>query len=404
MLYDPLSHKLHADPYPIYKEMRDNMPLYRNEERGYWILSRYDDCRMVLRNFKTFCNRYGNQLESFSERQLPTVLNYDPPDHTRLRKLTNSLFTPQAVSGLESRVRKLARSLLEPHLESGHIDIVRDFSARLPMAIIGHLLGVPAEDYEKLQRWTEATVFHGEDEFEMPEEGVNSLLKVYDYYERMLNDRTPADPKDDIVSKLAADEEKGLISHDELLGYLYLLTVGGHETTTSFIGNMVYQLYRHPDQRKRLLEEPSLMRSAIEESARFDGPVQMCARSVTRETEMYGRVLQPGEKVGIIFMSANRDERHYPNPDVFDVARNPLDHLGFGAGLHSCLGAALARLEIRVGMEEILSHIQDFEVDEAGLERMHSPATRGYTRVPLHFNLRRVGHFTPPVSAGASNA
>jgi cytochrome P450 len=385
MLYDPLSHDLHADPYPAYKKMRDITPLYRNEELGYWVVSRYDDCRMALRNFKTFCNRYGNQLEPMTEQQLPTVLNYDPPDHTRVRKLTSSLFTPQAVSVLESRVRTLAQTLLKPHLESGRIDIVRDFSAHLPMAIIGHLLGVPAEDYEKLQRWTEATVVHDEGEFEMTEEGANSFLKVYDYYDNMLKERTPSDSKDDIVSKLAADERSGLITHDELLGYLYLLTVGGHETTTKFIGNMVYQLYKHPDQRKRLLEEPSLMRSAIEESARYDGPVQMCARSVARETELHGQILKPGEKVGIIFMSANRDERHYPNPDVFDVGRNPVDHLGFGAGLHSCLGAALARLEVRVGMEELLRHIPDFDVEEAGLEMMHSPSVRGYTRIPLRF-------------------
>jgi cytochrome P450 len=246
-------------------------------------------------------------------------------------------------------------------------------------------LGVPPEDYEKLQHWTDATVLHDEGEFEMPEEGVNSLLKVYDYYERMLIERAPFASKDDIVFKLAADKDKGLLTHDELLGYLYLLTVGGHETTTKFVGNMVYQLYKHPDQRRRLLQNPSLMRSAIEESARYDGPVQMCARSVAREIEIHGQILKPGEKVGIIFMSANRDERHYPNPDVFDVGRNPVDHLGFGAGLHSCLGAALARLEGRVAIEEVLHYLPNFEVDEAGLQMMHSPSTRGYTRIPLAF-------------------
>jgi cytochrome P450 len=385
--YDPLDHEVHENPYPIYKELRDSAPLYRNEERGYWVLSRYGDCLMALRNFKLFTNKYGNQLEPLSEEQWPTILSTDPPDHTRLRGLTSRLFTPQAVSILEDTIRSLARRLLEPHLDAHRIDLVRDFSAHLPIAVIGQLLGVPPKDYSTLQHWTDLTVLHGEDEFEMTRVGREAFLKVYKYYEDMLNERLTAggDARDDIVAKLSKAYTNGLLSHQELLAYLYLITVGGHETTTKFVGNIAYQLYKHPDQRRRLLADPSLIRSAIEEGVRYDGPVHICARGVARETELYGRILRPGEKVGIIFMSANRDERHYPNPDVFDVARNPVDHLGFGGGLHSCLGAALARLESRIAIEEILRAMPNYEVDTGGIERIHAPSVIGYSRLPVVF-------------------
>ena len=386
--YDPLDHELHEDPYPVYKKLRDTAPLYRNEERGYWVLSRYQDCLMALRNFKTFCNRYGNQLEPVTEEQLPTVLTYDPPHHTRLRGLTARLFTPQAVSVLEEKVRTLARSLIAPHLDKGRMDVMADFAVRLPMTIIGQLLGVPPKDYDKLQHWTDATVVHDEDEFEMTQVGREGFLNTYKYYEDVLNERmkSESNPTDDIVAKLSKAEADGRLNHQELLGYLYLLTVGGHETTTKFVGNMTYHLFKNPDQRQRLLDDPSLIYSAIEEGARYDGPVQICARAVSSDTELYGQFLKAGEKVGIIFMSANRDERHYPNPDVFDVGRNPVDHLGFGAGLHSCLGAALARLESRIALQEILRAMPQYAVDEAASERVHAPSVRGFTRLPVEFS------------------
>jgi cytochrome P450 len=314
-------------------------------------------------------------------------LTYDPPDHTRVRSLTARLFTPQAVSVLEERVRSVARGLLDPFRAKGRIDIMQDFAVRLPMTIIGELLGVPSQDYDKLQHWTDATVLHGEDEFEMTQAGRDGLVNVYKYYENMLNERLKPDaaPADDIVAKLSKAHAAGRLSYPEMLGYLYLLTVGGHETTTKFVGNMMHALYKHPGQRRRLLNDPSLINSAIEEGLRYDGPVQIVARGVSHDIELYGQKLKTSEKVGIIVMSANRDERHYANPDVFDIGRNPTDHIGFGAGLHSCLGAALARLEARVALEELLRAMPDFAVIEADAVRVHAPSVRGYTHLPLEF-------------------
>jgi cytochrome P450 len=193
-------------------------------------------------------------------------------------------------------------------------------------------------------------------------------------------------PRADVVGKLIEDEKAGLLSHEEVLGYLYILSIAGNETTTKLIGNIVYQLHKHPAQRAMLFDDPALIPSAVEETLRFDGPTQMMARTVTREVEIHGQTLLPGQKIGLLFISANRDERKWADAETFDINRRAArDHLGFGAGLHACLGAALARLEAKVALEEILAAMPDFDVDETALERMHSPQVRGYTKVPVRF-------------------
>jgi cytochrome P450 len=382
--FDPFDYRTHDDPYPIYQRLRDEAPLYWNDKHGFWILSRYEDCRRAVQDFKTFCNGQGQTLEPL-KAQVPTVLTVDPPDHTRLRHLTLGMFLPGVVEKLEALVRDLARDLLRPHLPQGRIDIVTDFAARLPMAIICRMLGFPREDEDMLRNWTDLVVHRDEGVFEMPEAGMKATLALYDYYDQTMRRRAGEPPRDDVVGKLMRDEADGQISHEEVLGYLYVLSIAGNETTTKLIGNMAYQLNRHPDQRQWVIDDPSLIASAVEETLRFDGPTQMMARTVTRPIEIHGQELQPGQKVGLLFISANRDERKWPDAGRFDIRRTARDHLGFGAGIHACLGAALARLEARVALQEILRAMPDFAVDESGLERMHSPQVRGYTKVPVTF-------------------
>lgn len=382
--FDPFDYRTHEDPYPIYQQLRDEAPAYFNEEYGFWILSRYEDCNRAALDFRLFSSATGTTLEEL-RGQMPTMINMDPPEHTKLRRLLAARFLPPGVNPLEQAVRRLARELLAPHAETGRLDIIADFAARLPMAIICQMLGFPREDEDMLRGWTDAVVHRDEGEFAMPDGGVEASAKLHDYYDRFTRERARGPGRDDLVDILIAAEQASEISHDEVLGYLFLLSIAGNETTTKLIGNMTYQLHRHPEQRDWMRQDPKLFAAAVEETMRFDGPTQMMARTIARDVEMHGRQMAAGQKIGLLFISANRDERKYENADLFDIRRNPRDHLGFGVGPHACLGAALARLEGRVALEEILRLMPDYAVREDGLARMHSPNVRGYTNVPVEF-------------------
>jgi cytochrome P450 len=388
--FDPFDHDTHDNPYPIYRSLRDDAPAYYNEKFGFWVLSRYDDCFAALRDFKTYCNRFGQTLEPTAPGLLPILLLLDPPDHTRLRKVVSRVLTPERVAHLEGPIRELAIELLAPFKDKGHIDIIGDFSAKLPMAIIARLLQVPRADEDMLRGWTDDAVHRDGGVFKMPERGVQSCQKLFGYFHELIEDRKKHldDSNSDLLSLLIRANQAGDISYDETLGFCFLLAIAGNETTTKLIGNVMYQLDAHPDQRKMLFDDLSLLPAAIEEVMRFDGPTQMQARTLTRDVELHGQTMREGDKVAILFVSANRDERHYPNAEVFDIRRNPRDHLGFGGGIHACIGAALARLEVKVACEEIFKVMPDFAVDRSGLERMHSPNVRGFTRVPLRFTPR----------------
>jgi len=383
--YDPFDYALHDDPYPVYKRLRDEAPLFHNKKFNFWALSRYEDCANAVRDFRTFSSAQGTSLEEL-KAQVPTLINSDPPVHTKLRHLISNLFTPQQVAPLEDAVRQMARELLAPHLATGRIDIIADFAAKLPMAIICRLLGFPREDEDMLRAWTDTVVHREEGVFEMPDEGMHATLKLYDYFNRDMAKRLAGTSREDIIALLMEAEADGRLKHDDVLGYIYILSIAGNETTTKLIGNICYQLHRHPDQFALLRGDMSLLPSAIEEVMRYDGPTQMMARTTTRDVTLHGQTIPAGAKVALIFTSANRDERKYEGAETFDIRRNARDHLGFGGGLHACLGAALARLEARVAMEEIIAALGRFEVDESGLDRMHSPSVRGYTHVPLRFD------------------
>ena len=382
--YDPFDYAHHEDPYSAYRKLRDEAPAYRNEQYGFWALSRYADCLAALRNPRVYSSAQGTSLEPL-KAQVPTLLNSDPPVHTRLRQLLGQLFLPAAIAPLEDAVRAMARDLLSPHARGGRLDVITDFAARLPMAIICQLLGFPRNDEDMLRSWTDAVVHRDEDVFEMPEAGMQATLRLYAYFEDDLRRRTGQAARGDLVSTLVAAEASGKLTHEELLGYIYILAIAGNETTTKLIGNIVYQLDRHPRQKQDVLADRALVAGAVEETMRYDGPTQMMARTAATDVEVHGQRIEAGQKIALLFISANRDERKFPAAETFDVRRTSRDHLGFGGGLHACLGAALARLEARVAIEELLKIAPDFSVDQAGLQRMHSPQVRGYTHVPVAF-------------------
>jgi cytochrome P450 len=382
--YDPFDYSHHDNPYKDYAVLRETAPVYYNEKFDFFALSRYEDCMRAVRDFTTFSSAWGSNLEN-TDAGVAVILGVDPPTHTRLRHIIAGLFTPSAVAILADSIRELAITLLRPHAGTGRLDVIRDFASRLPMAIICRLLGFPAHDEDMLREWTDAAVHRDEGKFEVPPSSAVAIGRLLEYFKEDLAQRAKLPPRGDVVGVLLAAEGDGRLSHDELLGFMLILSVAGNETTTKLLGNMIYQLHRHPAQRAALLAEPALLPAAIEETMRYDGPTQMMARTTTRDVELHGTIIPQGKKVALIFTSANRDERKYPNAEIYDIRRYPRDHLGFGGGLHSCVGAALARLEARIAMAEMLKMMPGYKVDENRLDRMHSPNVRGFTTVPVSF-------------------
>lgn len=383
--YDPFDYDLYDNPYPIYRRLRDEAPVFHNQKYNFWALSRFEDCQSAVRNFKLFSSAQGTSLEPL-KAQVPLIINSDPPKHTQMRHLIAGMFTPAKVEVLEQEVRDLAKTLLAPHRDKGQLDIIDDFSAKLPMAIICRLLGFPREDEDMLRGLTDLVVHRDEGVFEMPDEGMHATLDLYRYFDEHMRERAKHPPRNDIIASLMQAETNGELTHEEVLGYIYIMSIAGNETTTKLIGNMIYQFDQNPDQQALVRDDFALIPSAVEETMRYDGPTQMMARTLTADFELHGKIIPKGAKVALLFTCANRDERKYPNAEAFDVRRNPRDHLGFGGGLHACLGAALARLEARVAIEELLTMMPRFQVDKSGLQRMHSPNVRGFTHVPVTFD------------------
>jgi cytochrome P450 len=382
--YDPFSYELHENPYPVYARLRAEAPAYHNEERGFWALSRYDDVRTALLDHETYCSSRGFTLEDIGDFALPMLLGMDPPDHTRLRATIHRALTPKRIAMLESPVRALARELLGRVAPRGHCDMIADFAAILPMAVIARMLGVPERDHDRLRRLADEMLHREHDVAGVPESGKRAAGEIYAYFDALLGERGTRDA-DDLLSLLLEAEGRGEISHVEILGFCFLLIIAGNETTTKLIGNMTFQLSAHPAQREHVVADRSLVANAVEEVLRYDTSTHMMARTLTRDVELHGRRMHTGTKVALILASANRDERRWPSPECFDIRRDTSEHLAFGFGVHHCVGAALARLEARVALDELLSMLPDFTVDADGLERAHSGNVRGYTRVPVRF-------------------
>lgn len=383
--FDPYSHAVHDDPYPYYKALRDHDPAYYNEKYGFWILSRYADVQGALRDFKRFSNSEGVSLEAQMQAGYPMVLSQDPPNHTRIRKIIQNILTPQNIEKLEPSIRALAIELLENPAKNRKIDILADFAVYLPMAVIARMIKIPATDEDKVRQWTDLLVSRKEGEFKVPHEAAVAYMELAGYFENLVAQHRDDAPDETLLSAIIEAEKSGQLSHDEVLGFLILLGVAGNETTTKLIGNMAYRLWQFKDQRQLLVDNPGLISQAVEETVRFDGSTQLLGRTAMEDIELYGKVIKKGQRVGLLMISANRDERKWKNPDIYDIQRKTMGHCGFGFGIHACVGAALARLETRVAFEEILKRMPQYEVDPSGLQRMHSPNVRGFTHIPLSY-------------------
>jgi cytochrome P450 len=390
--YDPYDFQIDDDPYPIWKRMRDELPLYRNERFDFYAVSRFDDVEACSHDWRTFISGKGTVLELIRAGvAIPRgmFIFEDPPIHDLHRGLMSRVFTPRRVVALEGRIREFCARALDPLVGSGGFDYVRDLGADMPMRVISEMLGIPEADQEAVRdridaglRIDEERASHGVE----PKGVLSDPAQFRDYIEfRRRN------PSDDLMTDLITItfvDEHGVRRHldeEEIVNYSALLAAAGNETTTRLIGWTGYLLAKHPEERELLLKDRSLIPGAIEEILRYEAPSPVQARYVTRDVELHGKTVPAGSIMLLLTASANRDERRFEDPDRFDVRRKIDHHVSFGYGLHFCLGAALARLEGRVALEEVLTRFPRWEVDEANAERVRTSTVRGWHRLPVRF-------------------
>jgi cytochrome P450 len=383
--YDPYSYEIDLDPYPLYRRMRDEAPAYYSPRLDFWALTRFQDCLDAFLDWRTYSSAQGTVLELMGENPFAgtLIIFMDPPRQTRYRNLVSKAFTPARIRALEPRIREIAVGWLDRLVGLPRFDVVREFTARMPMDVISTLLGIPAQDRDMVRGWSN-DLLHRDPGNPMPtQRGFESMAKLRAYFEEQMAERR-RQPRDDMMTLLLEAEVDGeRLEPQEIHGFYNLLATAGNETVTKLLASAFYWLHVFPDQRRILAEEPDVIPNAVEEFLRFDPPSQYQGRTLTRDVELHGHTLPKGAKVMLVNGASGRDERRFPDPDRLDVRREIEFHLGFGYGRHVCLGAFLARMESRVALEEFFRRWRAYGVPEDGIERMHSSNVRGFSGLVL---------------------
>jgi cytochrome P450 len=390
--YSPYDYQMHEDPYPTYARMREEAPVYHNQELDFFALSRYDDVLAGFRNPTRLSNRFGVSLDPAAygphAHRAMSFLAMDAPRHTRMRSLVSKAFTPRRVAELEPRVRAIASEHLGSVLQKESFDFVSDFAGLLPMDVISEMTGVPPADRAEVRKLADLLVHREEGLFDIPPEGVEAALSLASYFSEMVAERRSEGTSDLTSALLQSDFEGDRLSDDEVVSFLFLMTVAGNETTTKLLANCWYWAWRFPAVRREVLADLSVVPRWVEETLRFDTSTQMLLRVTNGELEMHDTVIPDTSRVLLLVGSANRDERVFADPDRYDLGRDTSKLVSFGSGRHFCLGAALARLEARVGLELLVEKVCDYEVDEQEARRVHSINVRGFAQLPTTVILR----------------
>jgi cytochrome P450 len=377
------------DPYPVYRRLRDEAPVHHDERRDLWALSRFDDVQAAAKDWETFSTSQGgrgNDLDDTYQLFLPAgdLAGVDPPIHTRLRAALRLAFSPSSLRlRFEPIVRRKVLELIDSFAAAGRADFARDLARPLPGTTMFSWFGFPEDDHPQLLAWFGEMLERDAGVAALPARSLAGRDRMRAYMEDAAARRRSA-PRDDLMSHLVAAEAAGEISADELLGASMLLFVAGITTTSGLISNSLLHLERFPEQRARMQADPAVIPAAIEELLRFDAPIQVLARTATRPTELHGQVIPAGGRVALIWASADRDERRWPDPDRLDIERAPQRHVAFGDGIHHCLGAPLARLEARIVFEELLPRIPDYVVS-GPIVRIKTPTDRALESLPVEF-------------------
>ena len=385
---NPFSREFQEDPYPVYRWLRDEAPCYHNAEIGFYALSRYGDVVEASQQPQVFSSVEGTTVERINTRgMLPMMIHMDPPEHDVNRRLVSRAFTPRSVAALEPFVRETAQAYLAPLADAGGGDFVEQFSALLPMDVIMELIGVPRPDRNDLRRKMDTALERSEEPPYITDDAILAMAAMSEYWAALLEEKRRA-PDEGLMSRLCEAEvteggETSRLSDQEVIGFCSLIGMAGTETLTKLLANAVVLFHRWPDQWEELRADPSLAAGAVEESLRYWAPSQYQGRVLTRDVEVHGTVMAEGSRVLLVTGAANRDEREYEDPDRFDIGRAQHLAAGFGHGVHFCLGAALARLEGRVGLQEFSTLFPRYEVDEAKARRVHQSNVHGYASVPF---------------------
>jgi cytochrome P450 len=382
--YDPFLPKNQDNPYPFYKILRDEHPAYYVEARDIWMITRYEDVMSVLQDTTTWSSQAnGNVINDNPERVGRSLGTTDPPRHGELRKMLSQVFTPKSINALEPLVRKTTKDLIAQFADTGSVDIMSQFAGKLTASVVGHLLGVPEEDHPQLSDMVDAMNQYGAD-------GVAANKKQKEgeliNYVAQLVEKRAEDLRDDLISDLLRVEgQGGKLDRKDIVMMIRTMIGAAFESTKLMIGNVVYTLYIHPEQLAEVRSNPKLIPGMIEEAVRWDPSTQGFQRTATRDVEIGGTVIPKGSKAFIGYASANHDERQFKDADRFDIHREVGRHLGFGWGIHLCIGAPLARLELSVAFEELLPVLGDFKIDMASANRRTSPQFRGFLNLPVKF-------------------
>jgi cytochrome P450 len=391
--FDPFSTDFFEFPYDTYRRMRDEAPVYFNEKYGFWALFRYEDVCRAHKEWQTFSSSHGVDLSTLSRppeliRSIQSIIMMDPPEHNRLRALVSRVFTPKAVTALEPMVREVITSFISPFDSADEFDAVADFSAPFPVEIISQMLGVPEADRQPLRHWIDLSLRREPGQMDPTPEGIEAMMKQDAYFHELVADKRKH-PSDDMISRLiAAEVDRGdgkmtQLDDTEITRFIGLLGGAGAETVTKLVGNAVVLFHRNPEQWQKVLEDPEKVAPAVEEILRYWPPSQYQGRFSVQDSEYSGVTVPEGYPTILVTGSATRDERFYDGPDAFDIDRPASVALGFGYGIHSCLGAALARMESRVAIEELARRWPRYEVDEAGCARVQMSNVAGYSHVPV---------------------
>ena len=392
--FNPMDPEFLADPYPTYHRLRNEDPVHHSP-LDFWVLTRYEDVAAVLRDPRFIKEPLVSMVAARFGVTVPpgvgvSMLDRDPPDHTRLRSLVSKAFTPRVVEGLRPRIQKMVDDLITRAEAVGTMDLIEEFAYPIPVNIICEMLGVPVEDHERFKGWS-LDIARGLDsvwlppESEIPKRSGAARHAIGDYMRGLIAERR-ATPRGDLLSALIAAEEAGdKLSEDELIATCILLLIAGHETTVNLIGNGTLALLRHPEELRRLRETPGLIPSAVEELLRYDGPVQRTARITSTEVTIGGRTIPKGEMVMPFIGAADRDPAQFPDPDRVDLGRADNRHIAFGWGIHFCLGAPLARVEGQIAIDTLVRRLPRLALVDAEPEYRQSLTLRGLKALPVTF-------------------
>jgi len=391
-VYSPYDYAVHADPYPSYARLRAESPLYHNEDLGFWALSRHADVVDAFRDSPRYSSAMGVSLDPAATgpdaHRTMSFLALDPPRHDRMRALVSRGFTPRRVAEMEDHIRALTREHLDAALDRRTFDFVADFAGLLPMDVISEMIGVPKADRAEVRRLADLLVHRDEGVHDVPPAGMDAALTLAGYYSDMVTERR-ARPTDDLTSALLEAEIEGdRLSDGEVIGFLFLMVVAGNETTAKLLAHAWFWGSQFPDEGAKPFADAGRVPAWIEETLRYDTSTQVLARTATEDVDLHGGRIPAGGRVLLLVGSANRDGAVFPEPDRYALDRDTTQAVSFGFGRHFCLGAALARLEARVALSELVTRVARYDIDPDGVERVHSVNVRGFKRLPTTVEVR----------------